>query len=145
MRRAKSNQTVKMMLNNEHVKKVVNWTRANVARDFKRQSLRNALLINVSENQEKAAIWRLDECELGGQKIFLQAIPAQMSWDKVLEWVREEVYKDYKNRTHNRGLQRGDSGVHQVVAGSDGEVGKSLVHFLRVSQRTFGLCVSYAD
>ena len=84
-KRAKSNHTVKMMLDKEHPRKVVNWTRAKVARDFKRQSLRNALLIAVSGDREKAAIWRLDETAMSGQTIRLQAIPAQMSCDDVLE------------------------------------------------------------
>ena len=104
-KRAESNHIVKMVLNKEHHKKVVNCTRAKVARDFKRQSLRNALLITVSGDGEKAAIWRLDECEVGGQTIRLQAVPAQMSCDDVLQWVGEEVLKEYKNLAHNRGLQ----------------------------------------
>ena len=120
-KRAKSNQNVKMMLNKGHHKKVVNWTRAK-ALDFKRQSLPNALLLTVSGHCEKAAIWRLDKCEVGGQTIRLQAIPAQMSCDNVLEWVGEEVLKEYKNLAHNRGLQVGDRSVRQVGAGSDGEV-----------------------
>ena len=62
-----------------------------MARDFKKQSLQNALLITVSGDREKGAIWRLDECEVGGQKIRLQAIPAQMSCDDVLEWAGEGV------------------------------------------------------
>ena len=45
---------------------MVNWTTAKVDRDFKRQSLWNALLITVSGVCEKAAIWRLDENEEGG-------------------------------------------------------------------------------
>ena len=56
--RAKSNHTVQMMLNKEHRKKMVSCTRAKVARDFKRQSLLNALLNTVSGDHEKAAIWR---------------------------------------------------------------------------------------
>ena len=35
-KRSKSNRTVKLMLNKEHHNKVVNGTKANVARDFKR-------------------------------------------------------------------------------------------------------------
>ena len=62
---------------------MVNWTRAKVARYFKRQSLLNALVITVSGAREKAAIWRLDECGMGGQRILLQAIPAQTrSWSE---------------------------------------------------------------
>ena len=64
-KRARSNQTVKMMLDKGHHKKVVSWTRAK-ALDFKRQSLRNAPLFTVSEHCEKVAIWRLDQCEVGG-------------------------------------------------------------------------------
>ena len=120
-KRAKSNHTVKMMLKKEHHKKVVNWTRAKVARDFKRQSLRNALLITVSGDREQAAIWRLDECEVNGQAIRLQAILARMSCDDALEWVGEEVLKEDRNLAHNRGLHGGDRSVHQVGAGSDGK------------------------
>ena len=120
-KRAKSNHTVKMMLDNEHHKKIVNYTRAKVARDFKRQSLRTALLITVSGDCEKAAIWRLDESKVGGQTICSQAIPARMSCGSVLEWVGEEVPKEYKNLAHNRGLQSGDRSICQVGAGSDGE------------------------
>ena len=71
---ARSNHTVRMMINKEHHKKVVNWTEANMAGDVKRQSLRNAILVTVSGDCEKAAIRRLDECEVGGQTICLQAI-----------------------------------------------------------------------
>ena len=46
-KRAKRNHTVKMMLNKEHNKNLLNWTKAKVAPDFKRQSLRNALLSTV--------------------------------------------------------------------------------------------------
>ena len=96
-KRAKSNHTVKTMLHKEDHKKVVNWTRVKAARDFKRQSLRNAFLITVSVDREKAAIWRLEESEVGGQTIRLQAIPAQMSCHDVLDRVGEEVLKEYKN------------------------------------------------
>ena len=111
--RAKSNHTVKMMLNKEHHRKVVNRTRAKMARNFKRQSLRNAL--------HNTALSHLDECEVGGQMIRLQAIPARMSWEDVLEWVGEEVLKEYKNIADNRGLQTSDRSVRQVGVGSDGE------------------------
>ena len=60
-KRAKSNHTVKMMLPKEYHTNVVAWTRKNVARDVKRHSLRNALLITVSGDHEKTAMWRLDE------------------------------------------------------------------------------------
>ena len=120
-KRAKNNHTVKMMLNGEHHKNVVNWTRAKVVRDFKRQSLQNALLITVSGHREKAVIWRLDKNEVGSQTIRLQAIPARMSCNDVLEWIREEVLKEYKNLAHNRGLQTGDRSIYPLGAGSDGE------------------------
>ena len=68
-----------MMLNKEHNKKVVNLTRARVAGDFKRQSLRNALHITVSGDRDKAAIWHVDECQVASQTIRLQAILARMS------------------------------------------------------------------
>ena len=57
---------VKLMLNKEHHKKMLNRTKANMGRDFKRQSLRDTLLVTFSGDREKAAIWRLDECEVGG-------------------------------------------------------------------------------
>ena len=41
-------------------------------------------------------MWRLDECDVSGQTIRLQAIPAQMSCDEILEWVGEEVLKEYR-------------------------------------------------
>ena len=109
-----SNHTVKMMLKKGHHKKVVSWLKANVARDFNTQSLRNALLITVPGDREKAAIWRLDQCEVGGQTICLQAIPAPMTCDDPLEWFGEVVLKEYKNVARNRGLQGGDRGVHCV-------------------------------
>ena len=55
-KRAKSNHTVKMMLPKEYHTNVVAWTRKNVARDVKRHSLRNALLITVSGDREKTAM-----------------------------------------------------------------------------------------
>ena len=81
---AKSNQTVKMMLPKEYHTNVVACRRKNVARDVKRHSLRNAVLITVSGDREKTAMWRLDECELSGQTIRLQAIPARMSCHEIL-------------------------------------------------------------
>ena len=92
-----------------------------MARDVKRHSLRNALLITVTGDREKTAMWRLDECEVAGQTICLQAIPAQMTCDKVLEWVGEEVLKEYRNPHHTRGLKPGDRDVNYVGEGSGGE------------------------
>ena len=120
-KRAKSNHTVKMMLPKEYHTNVVAWTRKNVARDVKRHSLRNALLITVSGDLEKTAMWRLDECELSGQTIRLQAIPARMSCDEFLEWVGEEVLKEYRNLHHTRGLRPGDRDVNYVGEGPGGE------------------------
>ena len=52
---------------------------------------------------------------MGGQTICLQAVPARMSCDDVLEWVGEEVLKEYKNLHHNRGLLgHSDRGVHSI-------------------------------
>ena len=120
-KRAESNHTVKMMLPKEYHTNVVAWTRKNVARDVKRHSLRNALLITVSGDREKTAMWRLDECELSGQTIRLQAIPARMSCDEILEWVGEEVLKEYRNLHHTRGLRPGDRGVNYVGERPGGE------------------------
>ena len=119
-KRAKSNHTVKMMLPKEYHTNVVAWTRKNVARDVKRHSLRNALLITVSGDREKTAMWRLDECDVSGQTIRLQAIPARMSCDEILEWVGEEVLKEYRNLRHTRGL-RCDRDVNYVGEGPGGE------------------------
>ena len=51
-KRAKRNHTVKTMFNKEHHKKVVNWTKANVAEDLSMQSRQNALLITVSGDRQ---------------------------------------------------------------------------------------------
>ena len=120
-KRAKSNHTVKMMLPKEYHTKVVAWTRKNVARNVKRHSLRNALLITVSGDREKTAMWRLDECDVSGHTIRLQAIPARMSCDEILEWVGEEVLKEYRNLHHTRGLRPGDRDVNYVGEGPGGE------------------------
>ena len=66
-------------------KKVVSWTRAKVARDFKLQAVRNALIITIPGDREKAAIWRLDQNEVDGQTFRLQAIPARMRCDGLLD------------------------------------------------------------
>ena len=120
-KRAKSNHTVKMMLPKEYHTNVVSWAKKNVARDVKRHSLRNALLITVSGDREKTAMWRLDDCELSGQTIRLQPIPARMSCDEILEWVGEEVLKEYRNLHHTRGLRPGDRDVNYVGEGPGGE------------------------
>ena len=118
---AMSNHTVKMMLDKKHHKKVVNWTRSKVARNFKRQCLLNALLITVSGECEKVAIWRLDESEVSGQTFCMQAVPARMSCDVLLEWVGEQVPQKYKNLAHNRGLQAGDRSVCRWAQGPTGK------------------------
>ena len=117
-KRAKSNHTVKMMLPKEYHTKLVAWTKGNVTRDVKRHSLRNALLITVTGDREKTAMWRLDECDVGGQTIRLQAIAARMSCEEVLEWVEEEVLKEYRNLRHTGGLRSGDRDVNYVGKGS---------------------------
>ena len=66
-------------------------------------------------------MWRLDECDVSGQTICLQAIPARMSCDEILEWVGEEVLKEYRNLHHTRGLRPGDSDVNYVGEGPGGE------------------------
>ena len=120
-KRARSSHTVKMMLPKEYHTNVVAWTRKNVTRDVKRHSLRKALLITVTGDHEKTAMWRLDECDVGGQTICLQAIPARMSCDEVLEWVGEDLLKEYRNLHHTRGLKAGDRDVNYVGEGSGGE------------------------
>ena len=101
-KRAKSNHTVKMMIP-------------------KRHSLRNAPLITVTGDREKTAMWRLDECDVSGRTIRLQAIPARMSCDEILEWVGEEVLKEYRNLHHTRGSRPGDRDVNYVGQGPGGE------------------------
>ena len=120
-KRAKSNHTVKMMLPKEYHTNVVAWTKKNGSWDVKRHSLRNGLLITVTGDREKTAMWRLDACDVGGQTIRLQAIPAQTSCDEVLEWVGEEVLKEYRNLHHTRGLRPGDRDVNYGGEGSGGE------------------------
>ena len=97
------------------------WTKKDAARDFKRRDLRNALLITVTGDREKTAKLRLDECDVGGQTLRLQAIPARMTCDEVLEWVGEEVLKEYRNLHHTRGLKAGDRDVNYVGERSGGE------------------------
>ena len=46
--------------------------------------MQNALLITISGDRDKGAIWHLNQCEVGSQTICLQAIPAQMSCNNVL-------------------------------------------------------------
>ena len=120
-KRGKSNHTVKMMLPKEYHTNVVAWARRNMARDVKRHSLRNALLITVTGDREKTAMWRLDECDVSGQTIRLQAIPARMSCDEILEWVAEEVLKEYRNLHHTRGVRPGDRDVNYDGEGPGGE------------------------
>ena len=120
-KRAKSNHTVKMMLPKEYHTNVVAWIRKNVARDVKRHSLRNALLITVTGHCEKTAMWRLDQCNVSGQTIRLQAIPARMSCDEIQEWVGEEVLKEYRNLHYTRGLRPGNRDVNYVGEGPGGE------------------------
>ena len=120
-KRAKSDHAVKMMLPKEYHTNVVAWRGGNVTRDVKRHSLRNALFIAVTGDREITAMWRLDKCDVGGQTIPLQAIPARMSCNEVLEWVGEEVFKEYRNLHHTRGLGPGDHDVNYVIERSGGE------------------------
>ena len=92
-----------------------------MARDVKRHSLQNALLINVTSNREETAMWRPDECDVSSKTIRLQAIPARMSCDEILEWVGQEVVKEYRNLHHCRGWRPGDRDVNYVGEGPGGE------------------------
>ena len=135
-KRAKSNHTVKMMLPKEYHTNVVAWTKKKVTQDVKRHSLRNALLITITGDRKKTAMWRLDECDVGGQTIRLQVIPARMSCDEILEWVGEEVSKEYRNLHHTRGLRPGDRDVNYVGEGESASLtesgGVSVRHGMRV-------------
>ena len=97
-----------------------------MARDVKRHSLRNALLITVTGDREKTAMWRLDECDVSGQTIRLQVIPARMSCKEILEWSGEEVLKEYRNLHHTCGLRPGDRDVNYVGQGPGGEAAMDL-------------------
>ena len=66
-------------------------------------------------------MWRLGECDVSGQTIRPRAIPARMSCDEILEWVGEEVLKEYRNLHHTRGLRPGDRDVNYVGEGPGGE------------------------
>ena len=77
-RRAKFNHTFKMMLPREYHRNVLAWTKKHVARDVKRRELQNALLITVTGDREKTAMLRLDECDVRGQTLCLQAIPSRI-------------------------------------------------------------------
>ena len=124
--RATFNHTFKTMLPKEYHPNVLAWTKKHVARDVKRRELRNALLISVTVDREKTAMLRLDECDVGGQTLCLQAIPAQMTCDEVMEFVGEEVLKEYRNLRHTRGLKAGDRDVNYVGKGSGGESAMDL-------------------
>ena len=67
-------------------------------------------------------MWRLDECDVGGQPIRLQAIPARMSCDETLEWDGEEVLKEYRNLHHTRGLGPGDRESTTLARGLAGKL-----------------------
>ena len=120
-KRAKFNDTFKMVLPREYHPNVLAWTRKHVARDVKRRELRNALLITITGNREKTAMMRLDECDMGGQTLCLQAILARMTCDEVLDSVGEEVLKEYTDLHHTGGLKAGDRYVNYVGEGSGGE------------------------
>ena len=120
-KRAKFNHTFKIMPPKEYHPKVLAWAKKHVARDVKRRELRNALLITVTGDREKAAMLRLDECDVGGQTLRLQAIPARMTCDKVFDWVGEEVLKEYRNLHHTPSLKAGDRDVNYVGKWSGGE------------------------
>ena len=120
-KRARFNHTFKMMLPKEYHSKVLAWTNKHVARDVKRRELRNALLIDVTGEREKTAMSRLDKCDVGGHTLRLQAIPAWMTCDELLDWVGEEVLKEYRNILYTRGLKAGDRDVNPVGEGSGGE------------------------
>ena len=110
-----------MMLPKEYHPNVLAWTKKHVARDVKRRELRNALLITVTGDRKKTAMLRLDECDVGGQTLCLQAILGRMTRDEVLEWVGEQVLKEYRNLHHTRGLEAGDRDVNYVGEASSGE------------------------
>ena len=120
-KRARSNHTFKMMLPKEYHTNALAWTRRHVARDVKWHPLRNALVITVTGDREKTEMLCLDECDVGGQTLCLQAIPARMTCDEVLEWVGEQVLKEYRNLHQNRGLKAGDCDVNYAGEGSGGE------------------------
>ena len=110
-----------MMLPKDYHPNVLACTKKHVARDVKRRELRNALLITVTGDREKTAMLRLDKCDVGGQTLRLQAIPARMTCDEVLEWVGEELLKEYRNLDQSRGSKAGDRDVNYVGEGSGGE------------------------
>ena len=125
-KRAKFIHTFKMILPREYHPKVLAWTKKHVALDVKQRELRNALLITVTGDRKKTAMLRLDECDVGGQTLCLQAIPARMTCDDVLDWVGEEVLKEYRNLHHTRGLKAGDRDVNYVAE----RVGRGICHGL---------------
>ena len=118
---AKTNHTFKMMLPKEYHPNVVAWTKKHVARDFKWLELRNALLITVTGDREKTAMLRLVKCDVGGQTRRLQTILARMTCDEVLEWVGEEMLKEYRNLRHTCWLKAGERDVNYVGEGSGGQ------------------------
>ena len=120
-KRAKLNHTFKMMLPKEYHPTVLARTNKHVARDVKRRELRNALLITVTGIPRRPRCLRLDKCDMGSQTLRLQAILARMTCNEVLDWVGEEVLKEYRSLQHTRGLKAGDRYVNYVGEGSGGE------------------------
>ena len=66
-------------------------------------------------------VWYQPRCDVGGHTLRLQAIPARMTCDEVLDLVGEEVLKEYRNLHHTRSLKAGDRDVNYVGEGSGGE------------------------
>ena len=116
-KRAKSNHTVKMML----PKSIIRTWWLGRGRTWPGISNGTPCGTPSSSPSRAIAMWRLDECDVSGQTIRLQAIPARMSCDEILGWVGEEVLKEYRNLHHTRGLRPGDRDVNYVGEGPGGE------------------------
>ena len=58
---------------------------------------------------------------MSSRTIRLQAIPARMSCDEILDRVGEEVLKEYRNLHHTRGLRPGDGDVNYLGEGPGGK------------------------
>ena len=121
-KRASSKNTVKMVLHKDYHKNVVAWTGRHVAAEFKRGSLRNVLLITNSGDRKKTAMWRLDECEVGGQTICLQAIPARMSCNDDWSGLERKCSKTTRTSTTTAGCRAGTATSTTLARGLAGKL-----------------------
>ena len=75
----------------------------------------------ISGHRKKAAIWRLDESEIGCHTNRLQEVPARMSCDDVLESVGEQVLKDTRTSPTTEDSRQATAASARWVRGLTGK------------------------